>query len=91
VEVNEATFIVIHRNDFLWLLGVVVVTGGGIVVQGFRHLWALVAHTKRSDVAHDAIKENAAAQTRAFRSFAKLSHWQAEKLTGEKPPPLELD
>ncbi len=88
--IDEAVFIVIHRNDFLWIMGVIGVTGTGVVVQGFRHLWALVAHTKRSDYAHTTIANNAAAQTRAFRSFARLQYWQAEKLTGEKPPPLDL-
>lgn len=82
----------------VWIGTLVIPVVGTLTYKIFRGLGVVVEQNERllarqkviaADV--EEAERDQEKLTRAMRSMARVMHWQAEKLTGEKPPPLDLD
>lgn len=101
MDVDGTMFLVVHRADLLWIVALVSATVGACLLRFYLMLVRVLKGTDDLVEKHSmedppgfgttALKENMAHILRVTRYQARLNYWQAEKLTNEVPPPLDID
>lgn len=97
----STAFIVMHRDTFLWVFGLLGVAVASLVFKGMAMLRSIVKssdelvhkhrHPDDYGFGSQALRDSNEHMLRIQKSQARLAHWQAAKLTGKEPPPLDLD